>query len=356
MTAGWDNGFYLTSADGNFRLNIKGAVQVRFAHNTQNNSPTDNDRWGFENRRTALKFGGHVVDPSWKYFIHGNFSAGTGMFALLDAFAEKDLGIGWSVRGGKFKLPFMREQLVAYTKLLPVERSLVSSAYGAGRSQGVRVAYQGDRFNFAAAVSDGLGGIGGTTATAITYDTEYAVSARVETLLDGGWKQFGDFTSFNDDEYGLLIGAALHVENGEYGTAAIESQILRWTMDASVEFGGANVFTALVANHVDPNTGGGPSLDQYGLIIQGGLLVTDDLEVFGRYEWSDDDAATENLSLITIGVVKYLKNHQLKWTNDVGVALSEVTGMFADAGASWRTDTPGQDGQVVFRSQFQLVF
>lgn len=68
------------------------------------------------------------------------------------------------------------------------------------------------------------------------------------------------------------------------------------------------------------------------------------------------DAATENLSLIIIGVVKYLKNHQLKWTNDVGVALSEVTAMFANTGASWRTDTPGQDGQVVFRSQFQLVF
>lgn len=65
MTAGWDKGFFLASSDGNFKLKLSGLVQVRFNYNNQDDSPVDDDRWGFENRRTRLKFAGHVVDPTW---------------------------------------------------------------------------------------------------------------------------------------------------------------------------------------------------------------------------------------------------------------------------------------------------
>jgi hypothetical protein len=67
MTAGWDKGFFLGSADGNWLLRIGGQIQVRYAASFQDDAPDgEDDRYGFEVRRAKLKLKGHVVDPSWQ--------------------------------------------------------------------------------------------------------------------------------------------------------------------------------------------------------------------------------------------------------------------------------------------------
>lgn len=106
-TAGYDKGFFLASPDGNFRLNLSGQLQIRYAFSrlstrslrqldpgtfqppqigAQNSFPggteikgyqgyfgknTDIKRTarGFEVRRMKLDFNGHVVDPSWQYKV-----------------------------------------------------------------------------------------------------------------------------------------------------------------------------------------------------------------------------------------------------------------------------------------------
>ena len=70
-TAGYNNGFFISSADGNYSLKINALEQVRFVWNNTYSGKTDgpdgNDanQWGFENRRTQAFFSGNVVDPSW---------------------------------------------------------------------------------------------------------------------------------------------------------------------------------------------------------------------------------------------------------------------------------------------------
>jgi hypothetical protein len=54
MTAGWDGGFSLGSADGNYKLNIGGLMQVRYVHSMRDNSGADDSVGGFENQRTYL--------------------------------------------------------------------------------------------------------------------------------------------------------------------------------------------------------------------------------------------------------------------------------------------------------------
>ena len=84
---------------------------------------------------------------------------------------------------------------------------------------------------------------------------------------------------------------------------------------------------------------------------------SDDWELFARYEWSDfDSAGVSDLSVVTAGVVRYYKGNMLKWTTDVGVGLNPVAPVFAAPGLGWRADAPGQNGQVVVRSQLQLLF
>ncbi len=358
LNAGYDKYFFVASADGDYRLNLTGTIQTKFAYNSQDSSPDDDDRWGFENRRTTLRMFGHVVDPSWQYTVHGNFASGD--FKLFDAFIRKDLGEGWSILAGKSKLPFDREQLMSYNTSTAVERSLSAGTFGVGRAEGFQAAYQAEWFKIAMAVSDGLGTIVGTSAPAVAYDTEYAFTGRAEFLVAGQFSQFGAFTAWPENETGVLLGAAIHWQDDEYGTDDVETGILRWVLDATMQFRPVSVYLAVHGNHTDPNDDT-RSLDQYGVVAQvGWLLPGEDWEVFGRYEWADPDSGSggddEDLSVATVGVVRYFSRNKIKWTTDLGYGLDPVSAEFADGGKNWREDSSGEDGQIVIRTQLQLVF
>ena len=84
-TSGYDNGFFIGSADGNFRLKFNALEQIRFTYNSRNSAQDGNqnatvfgqpnNEWGFENRRTQLTFSGNVVDPSFTYMARFNYGS-----------------------------------------------------------------------------------------------------------------------------------------------------------------------------------------------------------------------------------------------------------------------------------------
>ena len=59
------------------------------------------------------------------------------------------------------------------------------------------------------------------------------------------------------------------------------------------------------------------------------------------------------LNLLTIGVNYYLDGQDLKWTTDLGWAITAVNPLFSDVNAGWR---PSQSDEIVFRTQLQLIF
>ena len=127
-----------------------------------------------------------------------------------------------------------------------------------------------------------------------------------------------------------------------------------FTLDASAKFGGANAFAAFIYRNLDS---GSSDMDQYGFVVQGGVFLNDDWEAFARYEWSDfDTASMQDLNVLTLGVNRYWSHHSLKWTTDIGFAFDEVSSAYSSSGSGWRTDTAGEDGQIVLRSQVQLLF
>ena len=367
MTAGWDRGFFLGSADGNYLLRVQGQLQVRFVYNTQGNSADDDHRWGFENRRTKLTFSGNVIDPSWQYRIQSAANRDGGDFDLDDAFIAKHFD-DWTLRIGQFKPPFMREELVSSTRQLAVERSLVNEVFNQGRSQGVELAYRGDQFSAAVMVNEGFDR---DNTPALAQDTEFAITARVEALLAGSWGQFKDFASWPDETSAVMIGAAVHYERDEFGTGDglfvdadadglddtpndDELETLAFTADLSLEFGSANAFAAVVYRDLDSDS---VDAEQLGVVVQGGVFLTNDWEILARYEWGDlDRAGVDDLSVITFGVNRFWDKHALKWSMDVGIGLSEIAEPWSASGAGWRTDASGQDGQIVVRSQMQLLF
>jgi hypothetical protein len=348
MTAGWDKGFFIGSADGNWLLKVGGQIQVRYAASFQDNAPDGEDeRYGFEVRRAKLKLKGHVVDPSWKYVLNLAFDYDDGEVDLEDAIIIKDFGGGWELWAGQFKLNFLREELVSSSAQLAVDRSFVNELYNQDRHQGVQFFYTTDQFRLTGAFSDGFGS---KNAPAYDPDTAWALTGRVEWLARGSWGQFKDFTSPPGSDTGLMLGAAVHVQDDKYDP---RTERFTWTVDGSLEGDGWNVFAYVVGNHVDPDVGS--SMDQVGVVVQGGYYLTEDWEGFARYEWSDlDTTGLDDVSIFTIGVNRYFAKHALKWTTDVGYAFDSVPD--TERGIDWREDASGEDGQIVVRTQFQLLY
>ena len=229
-TSGYNNGFFIASPDGNFKLQVNGQVQVRSSYawatnsswNAAKTAPNENAtkaQYGTEIRRAKLSFSGNVVDPSWQYKVtmaylpagsqvanangsytgsspynvaganSGNGSASTAN--LEDAYINKDMGNGMSLKMGQFKSPFLREELVSSANQLGVERSVVNQMFSTGWTDGIQFTASND--SLMGMVSFNNGGNNANFATQNMSNTEnpgftqYAITGRVQYLVSGNW-------------------------------------------------------------------------------------------------------------------------------------------------------------------------
>ncbi len=368
-SAGWDKGFYLSSDDGAFKLKITGQVQARAVWNNRDDSGGDDSIFGFEMRRVKLGFGGNLCSKDFTYKVKGAFSRKSGTFALEDAWGAYKLNDTMKIKWGQFKAPFLREELTSSSKQVAVDRSYVTELTTLNFSQGVGLVWAQDKvrgtfmFNEGAPISmTGDNGSGANTAFAADGN-EWAATGRVEFLALGeDWGQFKDYTSWSDDEDGVLIGAALHYQKDERedGPPDTDTDVFGWTVDASVEFGGAHVEAYVVGLSSDNNTAGTADFDQVGYAITGGVFLDPDkLELFGRWEHYDFDGAAaagynNEIDLFTVGANYYFHGHNAKWTTDVIFAGDPVPD--GSSGLGIEKDAADQDGQFVFRTQMQFLF
>jgi hypothetical protein len=366
MTAGYDNGAVIQSDDGNWLLRTNIHMQQRFIVNNQDDGDDpafDSSRWGFENTRTKFILTGHVVNPDWFYKIDINVGSNGVREDVGNAYLGYNYGNGFKVMMGSMKAPLLREELVDSQYQLAVERSVLNYAFTGGYVDGINLMYEQDMWRISGAYTDGAG-TGQTTWG--TFDTEFAFTVRGEVMFSGTWDQFNDMTAPPGSEQGIMVGAAFHYQIGESGTPASEPEIWILTVDASLEFDGWNLFAAFIYSDIDPDTTPSTDANPWGFLVQGGLYLSDDWELYARYEFGDADASgVEDLGIITFGVNRYFAGHNAKWTTDFGFAFDEidsafgtglVTGATPAALTGWRTDAPDEDGQWVLRTQFQILF
>lgn len=359
ILAGHDGSFYVRSADGNFLLRVKGLLQIRYTANLRDDPVAagaddgDNFRSGFGLARTRFAFTGHVFDPSWEYMLWAGYNR-MGSATLLDAYIRKSIGdTGLSITVGQFKTPFLKEYLVSETALQFVDRSLVSGSMSDTYTQGIMLTYTTSHVRLFASINDGKSSLNSDWDVA---DTDLGATARIEFRLFGGdWKQYAVHESFRGSDKMLVIGAAAHYQLDESGFASDEINELHWTVDGTLHLGGANIFLALVGETMDGNNT--PNRQQLGAVAQSGFFVTEQLELIGRFEWGESDVAGEHdLMVVTLGTNYFIKGHKLKVTADVGYAINPVSATWSSTGLGWRTDAPGQDGQIVGRVQIHLLY
>jgi len=156
--SGYNGGFFLSSADGNFSMKINVLEQIRWTFNDNDSTQA----YGFENKRTRLSFGGNIVDSSWSYkvayyFGYSNSNESFGAGELSDVSVTKDLGSGWGLTVGQFKLPFSAEYGLDAGNLQFNDYSVVNTLMGTGYGQGINLGYAADQFRFNAAYVNAIG-------------------------------------------------------------------------------------------------------------------------------------------------------------------------------------------------------
>jgi hypothetical protein len=357
--AGYNGGFFMSSSDGNYSMKVNVLQQIRWTFNDRSGTGNNNQSWGFENKRSRLSFGGNMVDSTWSYkvayyFAYSNDVEFNGASPVLaDAMVAKDLGNGLSLTVGQFKLPFSGEYGVDAGSLQFNDYSTVSNAFADNYGQGLMISYKADMFRAAAAYVNSLNEVNANWGTGSTPTDEFAFTGRVEVKLAGNWDQFNDAMSFKGEEMGVLIGGGVNWTDSN--TAGV-GDVFGVTVDATVDFGGASVMGAFYwDNNEDVVTNENP----YGFTLQGGVFVSDDIELVARYEYGDLDTTllTNDWSTMTLGANWYLAKNTAKLGFDFGYAFDSI-GAWAGAasGNNWLADNAGEDGQWLIQAQMSFSF
>jgi len=343
--AGYDGGFFLSSADGNYSMKLNVLQQIRWSFNDNPDAGADQS-FGFENKRTRLNFSGNIVDSSWSYkvsfyFGYSNSVESFGEGELADVWVSKDFGNGFALYAGQFKLPFGAEYGVDAGNLQFTDYSVAASLLGAGYGQGIMFGYSADMFRVHAAYVNSLGQVN-QAWTSGSPDTDWAFAARAEVKLAGNWSQFNDAQSWKGEEFGAVIGIGYAVERDDTTDAT------PWglTIDATLDFGGANLAGAYFMS--DDDLGGEISA----FTISGGFFVADDIELVARYENIDVDGGPE-LNTLTGGANWYFARNTAKIGVEFGYAFDAIFTSAAEF-ANWTQST--DDGQWVLRGQMSFSF
>ena len=416
-TSGYNNGFFISSADGNFKLNLSLLAQARFTWNYQpgenisadstNGTGDGVSTWAFENRRTQMAFSGNVVDPSWTYMARLNYGSASDPYTptsgspsapyeagvvLQDAWVNKDFGNGVGLKVGQFKSPFMAESLRNDGAQLTAERSVVDYTFSGGYTQGIMLNYTQDMFRAMGSYNNGPRAQNGTWSTG--SNNSISLAGRAEFKAMGSWSQFDNESSLKSDESGLVVGAAIQYYNNRGSASAatgaqynpsVGSPIygstgsitttgaVDWTADVTFKSAGLSLSAAFVGATYSGDflgTSTNQESSSYALVVQGGYRFTDSLEAFGRWEWLNvengaandgglQSSATDVNNILTFGVNVYAGTN-MKWTTQFGISLSDIgnsAGNFDLGGAGWNTDAnTSNSDQMNVISQLQIMF
>lgn len=331
-------------------VDIGGLLQFRYTANQTNGQPTDDVTVGFETVRARLNAAWQVNDSTEAYVQTGLLN--NGRVRLLDAYATFDLAEGVDLRIGQQRLNFNREFQLSVTRQLGAERSVVSKTLGVLRSEAVSLRVARDRYRGEFSVSDG----NAATFTSFNSPLEanFALTARGETLLLGeDFSPFGDMTSFPGTDPATMLGFGIQYQDGDAGLR----DALRLTADVSFDGDGVN---GHLAGYVlsEPNSDGRPT--DFGVLTQGGVFVSERVELFGRYGVVIPDferQRDEPFHEVTAGVTHYVipESHALKLTFEASYFPSDLSDGIAVRSTSSGM-VPTDDAQSIVRFHVQLLF
>jgi len=309
-TAGYNGGFTVGSADGNWSLKINGLLQTRWTSvdiDAGSALPLagTGSQWGFSNARTWVNFSGTIAGD-YSYDIRHNMNARD---AGNDwANGSMDLSSDWALTMGSMKAATSREALIGDQNQLAMDRD-VNFAVG----QGAQLAYTGDDLRVTMQLFNG-GAAGAANQSSYTY------TLRGEFMVEGaGWGQFDEFTSADGGAAGTLIGFSYSAgDDGDLAGTTLTDRTT-WNLDCQMQFGGSNLYVSY-NDFSDDGTAAPTNTDVNSLQVMYGIFLDSEWELYGRYIDSDGTEAPAGAldgSVFAIGVNNYFAGQNCKWTTEI---------------------------------------
>ena len=381
MTAGYDGGFVINSNDGNWSLKINGLLQNRWvlSHTKDDQNPAggagngEKSHHGFETTRTALNFSGTVASDyhfnvrlNWSAYNGGNTPAPAN---VEWAYGTIDMSDSMSLTMGKQKYDVMRGYIVNAEHQQAIERSLYTYYWATSSiTNGIKLNYASDNLRANIMYSNGptaaaWNGNGAVPVDAYSQNSgDWMLSGRIGWLASGTWSQFDEMTSPQGSESGMLFGFGWAVwdDNDAITGGNGDTQWLL-SFDASMDFGGWNLFGSITVGDDEQNAFGANVNDegnQWGWMVQGGYYLSEDLELYGRFEWLDPRTGNDNdnIEILTVGANWYLAGQNAKLSIDWGYNFdtTQTAGIGGGGYTNWINSA--EKNEWVLRTQLQLYF
>lgn len=331
--AGYDEGFFIESADGNHRLVVGARAQARYAFETRQGAP-DQSRFSIPSARLQLT--GHTLTEVLTYAFGADF--GEGRVSLADLYVDYALvPKACHLRAGQWKMPFSRQRITSAGRLQFVDRAVTDEAFGAGRDVGIAIH---DDYEASPRIEYALGLFNGTGEAGV-------LSGEVMTDPASGAGEItsGAFSNVPDVFNPTLVARVGYNDGGldGYSESDFDGGPLRLGIAASglADFEADRDDDSSVRAEIDyvakvqhfSSTGGiylwshqtGPEFSDRAVKAIGGYaqiayLIGNLVEPGFRYEAIEPDGSNNTDHLLTLALSVYPFEHEFKWQTD-GTAM-----------------------------------
>jgi hypothetical protein len=355
--------FTLSNPPSTDFLTLGGMIQTRYLGSFRDREAETDDSYtgGFQIQRARLRAGGSIWDKALTFVVHTELAGRDGQATLLDAELRYTFENKIYARVGQGKPNFSREEHVSDSHQLTAERSLTNAVFTQARSQLIGVGWGSDKARVSAELHDGSNML--NTPFDSPREADFAATTRAEWLAVGEQiRVFDDMTGFRGNDFALLLGAAAGYETyGDTGPGTTpDRDNWRATADVSVKGSGWNAMVAGFWRHTQPDEGA--SRDDFGVLVQGGVMLAPQCELFSRFDaiFPDELNGPDDFRTITAGVNYFLspESHAVRFTAQVMYYLDPTTQsaiIIAPAtGQALLRDSEGD--QVGFLLQAQVIY
>jgi len=357
-------GFSWTTADKRFKLTVGGRLQVRFTADFWEDNPEtdDEDELDFDVPRARVWLRGNVFETYMEYkfqfdiagdeadtevfFPNGSspeFSSDNRLSEMKDGYFDFTKWSTFSIRGGQFKVPYSRHQLVSSGKLEFVDRAVTNKVFAPGRNVGLMIhgkagGENSDLFEYYAGAFDGEG-------ENKTNDDEGLMFAGRIAVNPFGGVAYTESDLKQTDEFKMAVGVNAWVHQDDNHADEHDD----WSIGADIAAFYKGFFGMFELHYRENGvSGGGSDVEILGWVAQlGYMIIPHELEFALRaanVDWdhngTGDAARREYLAVLGY----FWHEHNMKLQLDLG-RIEDHEGDHADNIEGW-----------VARLQFQIIF
>ncbi|MBN2715693.1 MAG: hypothetical protein JXX14_07540 [Deltaproteobacteria bacterium] len=331
---GYDGGFYLNDASGNYSLKMNARMQAKYTFEAVDNGGRDRDLEShFSIPAARIKFKGHVISKSVGYALQLDFGKGGAL--LKDFYADfAFVKNKFHLRVGQWVKPWSRQQITSSGKLEFTERAMTDKAFGAGRDIGLALHNNYEKSPLFEWVIGAFNGTGEKPKFTGSVDEDGGVEVKPSNvpatfhpmIVARVGVNLGKLKGYSEADLeggaprlGLGVSGIFDFEhdNGDNGD-------IRGEFDYMFKaYGFSSTGGVYVASAQDGDGFGDQAYDKMGMHAQLGYVLMEKIQPVFRYGVINPEGGKNYTQEVFGGLSVYFAKHDLKWQTEVGGILKQ---------------------------------